>query len=300
MSAEGQAPAEDNKAVVKRFWDEVFNRANHEVAYEILAPDYLLRDPDAARSGEIRGPGGMLTLLAKFRGRYQDLRAAINWQLEAEGNHVVSQYTLGGTVVGTGNRVEVEGLSISLISDARIARSWASWDAEGLVEQDRGPGSDGIEEGAAAGVPVDPEPFDEGSAQADKKALVRRFWQEVFNEEKHPVAEEIFAPEYRLYGPAAKGAGQVTGPAGIAGLVKKLRDGHPGVSSTVFRQRAAEEGRIVTHYAVRRPGRDRLVEGMSVSRFVDQKIVESWANWDVLSLRIDHDHESHWSPWWWR
>lgn len=300
MSAEGQMPAEDNKAVIRRFWGEVFNRANRDVAYEILAPDYLLHDPDASKSGEIREPEGLLVFLEKFRGRYQDLHATINWQLEAEGNHVLTQYTLGGTVVGTSNQVEVEGLSISLLSEGRIARSWASWDAESLLQQDPGPNAETSEE-PAPGLASDPGPVEEEPMQAEKsKTLVKRFWKEVFNEDKHPIAWDVFHNHYRMYGPAAMGSGGVNGPAGVVDLVKGLRGDHPGSSSTVKRQLAVEGSRILTYYTIQRKDRSRDVEGMSVSRFADEKIEESWANWDAMALRVDHGpHEKHFLPWWW-
>lgn len=299
MSAEGQVPAEDDKAVVRRFWDEVSNRANRAVAYEILAPDYHLRDPDATETGEISEPDGLLGFLGIFRGRYHNLHASINWQLEAEGNHVVTQYTLGGTIVGTSKRVQVEGLSISLLSEGRIARSWASWDAERLLRQDPGPNAVPSEE-LAPGLAPDPGPVEVEPLQAEKsKILVKRFWKKVSNEDKHPVAWDVLDNSYRLYGPAAMGSSGVNGPGGVVGLVKRLREEHKGSSSTVKRQLAVEGDRILTYYTIQRKDRTRDVQGMSVSRFVGEKIRESWANWDAMAIRVDHGpHEKHILPWW--
>ncbi len=45
---------EDNKAVVRRFYEEVFNQGRAEVIDEIIAPDYLDYG-HSARTGARRG-----------------------------------------------------------------------------------------------------------------------------------------------------------------------------------------------------------------------------------------------------
>jgi predicted SnoaL-like aldol condensation-catalyzing enzyme len=47
---------EENKALARRVLEEMFNKGNLDLADEVLAPDYVDRDP--AMSEDIRGPEG--------------------------------------------------------------------------------------------------------------------------------------------------------------------------------------------------------------------------------------------------
>ena len=302
--------SKENKLVVRRFWEEGVNKADEAVLREVLDPEYHLHDPDAKEAGILYGPDEVIDFVQKFRSRYQDLHATVDWQLMAEGDQVMTHYTLGGTVLGTGNRIAVEGLTVSSVSGGKITESWASWDAEGLILQDPGPNADLEWEGPAPSLASEPEQGEEEPGEdRNTKALVRRFWQEIFNEQNDPVANVIFTTDYRLYGPAARGVDEVKGPAGVVGLLKKHRDKHPkGMRSRVVEQQTVETDRLLTRYELYIPNKDRHVTGMSVSRIVQVQvggtsrgmIKESWVNWDALALRIAHGHHDwHWRPWWW-
>lgn len=49
--------AEENKVLVRRSFEEVFNQGNLDAIEEIFAPDYVLHDPTSPE--EIRGTEGM-------------------------------------------------------------------------------------------------------------------------------------------------------------------------------------------------------------------------------------------------
>jgi predicted SnoaL-like aldol condensation-catalyzing enzyme len=48
---------EENKAVVRRFLEEIFTGGNLELVEELFAPHYVLHDPSVP--GEVRGPEGI-------------------------------------------------------------------------------------------------------------------------------------------------------------------------------------------------------------------------------------------------
>jgi predicted SnoaL-like aldol condensation-catalyzing enzyme len=88
---------EDNKAVVRRFWEEVFNKGNLDAAYELFAANHVIHIP-SLQIDEV-GVDAMKTLVAVPRTVSPDILATINDQV-AEGDKVVTSWTARGTLAG--------------------------------------------------------------------------------------------------------------------------------------------------------------------------------------------------------
>jgi predicted ester cyclase len=113
---------EQNKALVLRFWDEVWNKANAVVAREILPPDYAAFE---------------VPWVAIWHEAFPDFHVAVD-EVIAAGDTVVSRVTIRGTHCGelkgelvrwlseplspTGKRIEIEGIWIFKISDGVMLR----------------------------------------------------------------------------------------------------------------------------------------------------------------------------------
>ena len=130
---------EENKAVVRRFLEEVFGGGNLELADELFAPDYVLHDPSVP--GEVRGPEGMKQYMSMYRSAYPDTNFTIEDQI-AVGDEVVTRWTGQGTHQGellgippTGERVTVTGIEFDRVSGGRIEETWVSYDALGMMQQ---------------------------------------------------------------------------------------------------------------------------------------------------------------------
>ena len=131
--------AEENKALVRRSFEEVFNQGNLDAVEEIFASDYVLHDPTSPE--EIRGIEGMRQYVSIYRSAFPDLQQSIEDQF-AEGEKVATRLMGRGTHQGellgippTGNRVEAPGIVINRISGGKIAESWANYDALGMMQQ---------------------------------------------------------------------------------------------------------------------------------------------------------------------
>jgi steroid delta-isomerase-like uncharacterized protein len=131
--------AEENKALVRRSFEEVFNQGNLDAVEELFAPDYVLHDPTSPE--EIRGTEGMRGYVSMYRTAFPDLQQTIEDQI-AEGEKVATRLTGRGTHQGelvgippTGNRVEAPGIVIDRITGGKIAESWANYDALGMMQQ---------------------------------------------------------------------------------------------------------------------------------------------------------------------
>ena len=131
--------AEENKAVVRRFLDEVFGGGNLEIVDEIFAPDYVLHDP--AMPGEVSGTEGIKQYVSMYRGAYPDTHFTIEEQI-SEGDHVVTRWTGQGThrgellgIAPTGKLVTVTGIEFDRVSGGRIEETWVNYDALGMMQQ---------------------------------------------------------------------------------------------------------------------------------------------------------------------
>jgi ketosteroid isomerase-like protein len=137
--------AQDNKAVVRRFWEEVLNSGNLDVVDELFAPEWVLCDTTRGtfhdlgfKEGENRGPEAVRDLVEIIRSTFSDLRVSVEDQMAAEADRVVTRFTVIGTPVsGTreANPVDVKGISVSEVSDGKITRSWVQWESARLYEQ---------------------------------------------------------------------------------------------------------------------------------------------------------------------
>ena len=132
------ADLEANKALVRRFFDEVMNEGRLDVVDEIFAPEYVNRH---AHPGQTPGPEGVRQLVTNVRRAFPDLEETVD-DLVAEGDCVALRLTLRGThkgpfrgVAGTGRRVEVMGMAIVRVEDGRIPEGWFFFDRDAMWEQ---------------------------------------------------------------------------------------------------------------------------------------------------------------------
>lgn len=138
---EDDAPArsvEQNKALYRRWFEEVVSRGDLDLADELLAPGYVLHFPGAPAPVDREGHTGLVQM---FRAGFPDWVETVD-DVIAERNRVVIRVTGHGTHDGdfqgippTGRQVTATGVGIARIENSRIAESWAAYDALGLMQQ---------------------------------------------------------------------------------------------------------------------------------------------------------------------
>jgi steroid delta-isomerase-like uncharacterized protein len=140
-ATEGGDPVqpEENKAIVRRWYEDLFNPGNLDVADEIVAEDHTHHDPTLPDIPS--GPEGQRQLVNLYRDAFLDAHITVEDQL-AEGDEVVTRWTGRGTHRGelmgvppSGNRVEVSGISINRVSRGKIEETWSNYDALGMMQQ---------------------------------------------------------------------------------------------------------------------------------------------------------------------
>jgi steroid delta-isomerase-like uncharacterized protein len=131
--------AADNKAIVRRLYEEVWNRRKLEVVNELISPSHALQGP--AIFGSSIGPEAYKHQVSNLLEAYPDLRWAIE-DIIAEKDKVVACWTYSGThrgdymgVPATNKKVSVGGMTIHHIAGGKIMDSHTNWDVLGMMQQ---------------------------------------------------------------------------------------------------------------------------------------------------------------------
>jgi steroid delta-isomerase-like uncharacterized protein len=133
--------SESNKALVRRFFDEVCNGRKPAVAHEIFAPDFVYHEPSSISPGGT-GPEAMAQEAANYYRAMSNAQWIVHDVLAGENDTVTVRWTGQGTHDGnlagippTGKHVSVEALTLFRIDGGKIVELWDCWDALGLLQQ---------------------------------------------------------------------------------------------------------------------------------------------------------------------
>jgi steroid delta-isomerase-like uncharacterized protein len=131
--------AAENKALIRRFYEEVWNSGNLDVCDEVFADDYVRHDLRASQAAP--GPEGQKQIAGAFRAAFPDLRFTVK-ALIAEDDYVVGQWTATGTHHGrwaavepTGREASLTGVNVFRFENRKVAEIWNYRDDLGLLEQ---------------------------------------------------------------------------------------------------------------------------------------------------------------------
>ncbi|MBM3134581.1 MAG: ester cyclase [Chloroflexi bacterium] len=129
---------EENKAIVRRWVEECYNKGNLAVADELIATNYVNH---SAPLGQAPGREGEKQYATMIRSAYPDFHMAIEDQI-AEGDKVVTRYTARGTHKGefmgippTGKEITVTGIHIHRIAGGKVVEGWSEFDQLGALQQ---------------------------------------------------------------------------------------------------------------------------------------------------------------------
>ena len=129
---------EDNKALVRRFYGEIFKQGKLEGADEIMAADHVFY---LSGMPPVRGLEAWKQLASVYFAAFPDLQATIE-DLVAEGDKVVARLTFSGTHQGefqgipaTGKQFKVTGIDIHRVASGKIQEHWDEADNLGMLQQ---------------------------------------------------------------------------------------------------------------------------------------------------------------------
>jgi steroid delta-isomerase-like uncharacterized protein len=135
---------EENKALVRRYYEAMWNRWDLSLADDLLGEGLIFRGSLGVTA---HGRDGFADYVGAVRRAFPDFHNRIE-ELVAEGDKVVARLTYTGTHRGelfgigpTGKQVSYAGVAIFRIEAGRIADGWVLGDVHGLMQQLRGEGA---------------------------------------------------------------------------------------------------------------------------------------------------------------
>jgi steroid delta-isomerase-like uncharacterized protein len=137
--AENSMDTEQTRGLMRRYFDEVWNRGHLDVLDEIIADDYL--NHSASIADPRRGPEDLKPIVRTMRAaitglNYQILDMVIAPDKAAVYLRVTGTHT--GDLFGipaTGKRIDVRQMQIEWIGDGRIWQHWRITDELALMRQ---------------------------------------------------------------------------------------------------------------------------------------------------------------------
>jgi steroid delta-isomerase-like uncharacterized protein len=130
------------------------------------------------------------------------------------------------------------------------------------------------------------------SMSSINKAVIRRLYDEVWNERKVEVIKEIISPSHALHGPTFSGSS--IGPEAYKRQVLLFLTGYPDMHWTI-EDTIAENDKVVACWTISGTHRGEYmgipatnkevsVEGITIHHIAGGKIMDSYSNWDVLGM----------------
>jgi steroid delta-isomerase-like uncharacterized protein len=129
---------------------------------------------------------------------------------------------------------------------------------------------------------------------SDNAALIRRWFEEVWNKGREEAIDELFGEEGVAHGLADEAGEPLRGPSGFKPFFRRFREAFPGIE-VVVEDTVSEGDKVAARCTVRgRHGGDTLgftaterpVEftGIAIVRVSGGKIAEAWNNFDFMSM----------------
>ena len=120
-----------NKALVRRWLEEVFSRGDLDAADGLFTSNCVLHDPSFLR--DVYGPEGIRRYVSTYRVAFSDLKVTVEDQL-AEEDKVVTRWTARGTHSGeflglapTRQEIAVSGIEFDRVAGGRIDEAWVGY-----------------------------------------------------------------------------------------------------------------------------------------------------------------------------
>ena len=130
--------AEDNKADVRRFINEILVKKNIAAIDEYLSADYVEHDE---MPGVEPGREGLKQMLGMYLGAFPDLGVQVE-DMIAEGDKVVVRVRTTGTHTGdfmgiaaTGKKIDIREIHIARMSGGKMLEHWGLTDNMTMFQQ---------------------------------------------------------------------------------------------------------------------------------------------------------------------
>ena len=129
-----QSTLDANKALIRRWFEEVWNKGRADAIDEMFAADGIAHGLSDDVGKPLQGPGGFKPFHETFRGAFPNIEVIVE-DVIAEGDKVVARCAVRGKhtgnhlgVAASNAPVDFTGISIVRIKDAKIVEAWNNFD----------------------------------------------------------------------------------------------------------------------------------------------------------------------------
>lgn len=131
---------EQNVAMARRWFEEVWNQKRTATIFELLSPDCITHGTQES-GGDVRGPEGFLEFQSRFVDAFPDIqievldcfgvadKITIRWV--ATGHHTGR----GLGIEPSGATINVTGIGIARFAEGKIVEAWDNYDKQAMFQQ---------------------------------------------------------------------------------------------------------------------------------------------------------------------
>ena len=127
----------ENLNIVKRFWDEAWNKRNISILDEVYSPDIQYH----GASTEFHNIGEVKALAEVFSSAFHETKVTLDLVF-AKDELVTQRFHFEGIhdgvfegIAPTGKRVKMSGITVSRLERGKIVEEWEAFDEVGLMKQ---------------------------------------------------------------------------------------------------------------------------------------------------------------------
>ncbi|HMF58621.1 MAG TPA: ester cyclase [Pyrinomonadaceae bacterium] len=133
--------SEENRALLHRWFEEVWNKGRTDAIDEMFAEDGLAHGLSDESGQPLRGPAGFKAFHQKFREAFPDIIVIVEDTI-AEGDKIAARCRVRAKHTGeslgyaaTHKPIEITGISIIRVKDGKIVEGWNNFDFFTMYKQ---------------------------------------------------------------------------------------------------------------------------------------------------------------------
>ena len=131
---------EENVALIRRWFNEVWNQRRLDAIGEMMAPDAVIRG--LGEAGEVvRGPAEFRLFAERFQKAFSGIQITVE-DAFGSGDKVAARWSGEMThtgddigILATGRTVRISGMTLARVENGKVVEGWNCWDQLGLKQQ---------------------------------------------------------------------------------------------------------------------------------------------------------------------
>jgi steroid delta-isomerase-like uncharacterized protein len=134
MAYGDMAMSQENKALIERWFEQVWNKGNEQAIGDLLHDDGVIHGLNDTSGSPVRSAAAFREFHRQFRGAFPDITITVD-DMISEGDKVAARCSVRGKHSGhslgmtpTNADVEFTGIAIVRIRDGKIVEAWNNFD----------------------------------------------------------------------------------------------------------------------------------------------------------------------------